>query len=75
MTWTDEGAPIDRYRDRIMFISRNEQMNPVGLVAVDRDGRVDSLPAENAMFHPSNGLVGPVRTERSARCRRQACDR
>jgi hypothetical protein len=58
MTWTDEGAPVDRYRDRLMFISRNDQMDPVGFVAINREGRVDSLPPETAMFHPSNGLVG-----------------
>jgi hypothetical protein len=27
MTCTDEEAPIDRHRDRIMFISRNEHMD------------------------------------------------
>lgn len=58
MRWTDEGAPIDRHRDRIMFVSRNEHMEPVGFVGIDRDGRVESLTPESTAPHPSSGLVG-----------------
>lgn len=57
-TWSDEGAAIDRHRDRIMFISRNERLAPVGFVGVNRSGRVGSLTAETAVHHPSNALVG-----------------
>jgi hypothetical protein len=58
MTWTDEGAAVDRHRDRIMFLSRNERLEPVGFVGIDRDGRVASRTPETAVHHPSNVLVG-----------------
>jgi hypothetical protein len=58
MTWTDEGAAVDRHRDRIMFLSRNERLEPVGFVGIDRDGRVASRTPQTAVHHPSNVLVG-----------------
>ncbi|MFI5706478.1 hypothetical protein [Kribbella sp. NPDC051620] len=56
--WTDEGAAIDRHRDRIMFLARNDRLEPVGFVGIDRNGRVDSLTASTAFHQPSNVLVG-----------------
>ncbi|WP_020391718.1 hypothetical protein [Kribbella catacumbae] len=58
MTWTDEGAAIDRHRDRIMFISRNERLAPAGFVGIDREGQVRSLTPETPVHHSSNVLVG-----------------
>ncbi|GAA0946841.1 hypothetical protein GCM10009554_43120 [Kribbella koreensis] len=58
MSWTDEGAPIDRHRDQIMFVSRDVQLELVSFVGIDRDGRVASQAPPTAAHHPSNGLVG-----------------
>jgi hypothetical protein len=58
MTWTDEGSPIDRHRDQIMFVSRNDRLEPVSFVGIDREGRVASQAPPTAAHHPSNALVG-----------------
>ncbi|WP_020391728.1 hypothetical protein [Kribbella catacumbae] len=57
-TWSDEGAAIDRHRDRIVFISRDERMSPVGFVGIDRDGQARPLAPESAVHRPSNALIG-----------------
>lgn len=57
-TWSDEGAAIDRHRDRIVFISRDERLAPVGFVGIGRDGEVRSLTPETQVHRPSNALVG-----------------
>lgn len=56
--WTDEGAPIDRHRDQIMFLSRNDRLEPVGFVGIDQNGRVDSLTPSTALHQSSNVLLG-----------------
>lgn len=58
MGWTDDGAPIDRHRDHLMLVSRDQGLKPVGFVGINRDGQVRSLTPANAVHRPSNALVG-----------------
>jgi hypothetical protein len=58
MGWTDEGAPIDRHRDHLMLVSRDQRLQAVGFVGINRDGRVRSLTPTTAVHRPSNALVG-----------------
>lgn len=57
-SWTDAGAPIDRHRDHLMLLSRDQQLQPVGFVGINRDGDVRSLTPATAVHRPSNALVG-----------------
>jgi hypothetical protein len=57
-SWTDDGAPIDRYRDQLMIVSRDQRLAPVGFVGISRDGQVHSLTPATALHRPSNVLVG-----------------
>ena len=55
---TDDGAPIDRYRDQLMIVSRDLRLAPVGFVGIGRDGQVRSLTPATPLHRPSNVLVG-----------------
>jgi hypothetical protein len=41
-----------------MFLARNDRLDPVGFVGIDRKGRVDSLTPATALHRPSNVLLG-----------------
>ncbi|WBQ04412.1 hypothetical protein [Kribbella sp. CA-293567] len=57
-TWSDDGSAIDRNRDRIVFIARNERLAPVGIVGIDREGEIRLPAPESQVNRLSNSLVG-----------------
>ncbi|GAA1602439.1 hypothetical protein GCM10009789_65680 [Kribbella sancticallisti] len=58
MRWTDDGAPIDRYRNRLMLVARDQRLAPTGFVGIDRAGRPELLTPTTPVHRPSNALVG-----------------
>ncbi|WP_158294081.1 hypothetical protein [Kribbella sp. VKM Ac-2568] len=39
MTWTEDGDPVDRYRDQLILIARNDRLSPVGFIGIRPDGK------------------------------------
>jgi hypothetical protein len=58
MSWTDDGAPVDRHRDPLMLVSRDQRMDAVGFVGIGRDGQARSVTPVTPVHLSSNSLVG-----------------
>jgi hypothetical protein len=58
MSWTDDGRVVDRYRDQLVVVSRDQRLDPVGFVGIDRDGHAKVITPETPVHRPSESLVG-----------------
>ncbi len=58
MSWTDDGLVVDRYRDQLVLVSRDQRLDPVGFVGIDRDGKARMLTPETPVHRQSEALVG-----------------
>ena len=58
MDWAESGDGMDRHRDRLMMVSRDDRLSPVGFVGVGPDGRAQSVTPATAIHRPSNVLLG-----------------
>jgi DNA primase len=58
VTWTDGGDAVDRHRDQLMFVARDQRLSPVGFVGIGQDGLVRTASPVTAVHRPSNVLVG-----------------
>jgi DNA primase len=58
MSWTDDGRVVDRYRDQLVMVSRDQRLEPVGFVGIDRDGRARSITPETPVHRPAEALIG-----------------
>ena len=58
VTWTEDGDAVDRYRDQLMLVARDQRLSPVGFVGIGPDGQARSLSPVTAIHRPSNVLVG-----------------
>ncbi|MGW6278450.1 hypothetical protein [Kribbella sp. NPDC055071] len=58
VTWTDDGDAIDRFRDRIVLVSRDRHLLPVGFVGIDPEGRAQPLITTREIHRPVEVLVG-----------------
>ncbi|TCO41017.1 DNA primase-like protein [Kribbella antiqua] len=56
--WTDEGEAVDRYRDQLMLVARDQRSAPVGFIGIGPDGQARSVTPTTAIHRPSNVLVG-----------------
>jgi hypothetical protein len=58
VTWTEGGEAIDRHRDQLMFVARDQRLSPVGFVGISQDGLAFTASPVTAVHRPSNVLVG-----------------
>ncbi|MER7243100.1 hypothetical protein [Kribbella sp. NPDC000426] len=49
---------IDRHRDKLMLVTRDRRLSPVGLVGIGPDGEARSVSPVTMIHRPSNVLVG-----------------
>jgi DNA primase len=57
--WSEEGHAVDQFRDRLMFLARDEGLDPVGFVAIGREAQPTFTTTPPTLIHrPSNALVG-----------------
>lgn len=58
MSWTNDGRVVDRYQDQLVVVSRDQRLDPVGFVGIDRDGQAKMITPETPVHRPSESLVG-----------------
>ncbi|MFI5706480.1 hypothetical protein [Kribbella sp. NPDC051620] len=58
VSWTGDGRVVDRYQDQLVVVSRDQRLDPVGFVGIDRDGQATVITPETAIHRPSESLIG-----------------
>jgi DNA primase len=58
MSWTSDGRVVDRYRDQLVVVSRDQRLDPVGFVGIGRDGEARPITPQTPVHRPSEALVG-----------------
>lgn len=58
MSWTDDGRVVDRYRDQLVVVSRDQRLDPVGFIGISRDGKARPITPATPVHRPSEALVG-----------------
>ncbi|GAB2647091.1 hypothetical protein [Kribbella swartbergensis] len=58
VTWTEDGDAVDRHRDQVMLVARDQRLAPVGFVGIAQDGQAGPVTPVTAVHRPSNVLVG-----------------
>ncbi|TDO51527.1 DNA primase-like protein [Kribbella sp. VKM Ac-2527] len=58
VTWTEGGDAVDRHRDQLMFVARDQRLSPVGFVGISQGGHARTVSPVTAAHRPSNVLVG-----------------
>lgn len=57
--WTEEGTAVDVFRDRLMLLTRDERLDPVGFVGVGPGAKPEYSASPTTLIHrASNALVG-----------------
>ncbi|WP_405056837.1 hypothetical protein OG474_29365 [Kribbella sp. NBC_01505] len=56
--WSAGGDAVDRHRDQLMLVARDDRLSPVGFVGIREDGHAGPVTPANAIHRPSNVLVG-----------------
>ncbi len=57
-SWTGDGQVVDRYRDQVVVASRDQRLDPVGFVGIDRDGEARTITSRTPVHHALQALVG-----------------
>jgi hypothetical protein len=58
MSWTNDGRLVDRYRDQLVMVSRDQRLDPVGFVGIDRHGEARLITPETPVHRPLEAVVG-----------------
>jgi hypothetical protein len=58
VTWSDVGEAQDMHRDRLMLLTTDQRLSPVGFVSIGRDGVIDSSGKVSMINRRSNTLLG-----------------
>lgn len=58
MSWTNDGRVVDRYQDQLVMVSRDQRLDPVGFVGIDRYGQARLITPETPVHRPLEALVG-----------------
>ncbi|GAA0946829.1 hypothetical protein GCM10009554_43100 [Kribbella koreensis] len=58
MSWTNDRGVADRYQDKLVMVSRDRQLDPVGFVGIDRRGQATVITPETPVHRPAASLVG-----------------
>jgi DNA primase len=56
--WTDAGDAVDRHRDQLMLVARDQRLSPSGFIGIGRDGQIGLRSPVTSIHRPSNVLVG-----------------
>jgi DNA primase len=58
MSWTNDGRVVDRYRDQLVMVSRDQALDPVGFVGIDRHAEARLITPETPVHRPLEAVVG-----------------
>lgn len=56
--WSDHGEAVDVFRDQLMLLVRDDQLDPVGFVGIGQGAERYAASPTTLIHRPSNALVG-----------------
>jgi hypothetical protein len=64
--WSEDGRPIDQFRDQLMLLTRDERLDPVGFVGIGPGAQPTFVTTPMTLIHrPSTCTRGYSRADRS----------